>query len=160
MEKKKFRFNAVDVIIILIIVAAVALLAYVFFFSNKTVERYDTYEVECVVEVSRVNELFRDKLNEGDPVINNANNKTFGRVTSPPERRPSVTAAFDEDTASEVYPEVPGSDDYIITFVGTAEKTEWGYRFADLYVTVNDTFTLQIGDVVCNCTCIKMTVLD
>ncbi len=160
MEKRKFRFNLIDAFIILIILAAAALLVYVFLFSNKVVEKYETHEVECVVEITRINELFRDKLAEGDSVINYSNNRTIGKVTAPPERRPATTTAFDESTGEEVYPEVPGADDYIVTFVGTAEKTEWGYRFADQYITVNDTFGLQIGDIQCNCTCIKMTVLD
>ncbi|MBR3423580.1 MAG: DUF4330 family protein [Clostridia bacterium] len=160
MESKKYRFNIVDVFIILIILGAVALLGYVFIFSNKTVEKYETHEVECVVEVTRVNELFRDKFSQGDAVINPSNNRQFGTVTEAPERKRSVTTAFDEKTGNEVYPEVEGADDYIITFVGTADKTEWGYRFADMYINVAEQCTVQIGDMQCMATCIKMTVLD
>ncbi len=160
VERKKYKFNIIDLFIILIIVCAIALLAYVFIFSNKTVEKYDSFEVECVVEVTRVNELFRDKFNQGDPVINISNNRQFGTVTETPERKRSVTTAFDENTGSEIYPEVEGTDDYIITFVGTAEKTEWGYRFADMYLNVAEPCMLQIGDMQCSGTCIKMTVLD
>ncbi len=160
MEKKKSRFNIIDVFIILIILGAVALLGYVFIFSNKTVEKYETHEVECVVEFTRINELFRDKFNKGDPVINPSNNKQFGTVTETPERKRSITTAFDEVTGHEVYPEVEGADDYIITFVGTAEKTDWGYRFADMYIVVNDACTVRIGDMQCVGTCIKMTVLN
>ena len=41
VERKKYKFNIIDLFIILIIVCAIALLAYVFIFSNKTVEKYD-----------------------------------------------------------------------------------------------------------------------
>ncbi len=160
MEKKKFRFNIIDVFIILIILAAIALLGYVFIFSDKTVEKYETQEIECVIEVTRINEIFRDKFNQGDPVINPTNNRQFGTVTETPERKRAITTAFDEKTGNEVYPEIEGADDYIITFVGTADKTEWGYRFADMYIYVGETSTIQFGDIQCNGTCIKMTVLD
>ena len=160
MEKKKFRFNIIDIFILLIILAAIALLAYVFIFSDKTVENYENHEVECVVEISRINELFYDKFNKDDPVINVNNNKQFGKVTETPEKKQSITSAFDETEGVEIYPAVEGAFDYIVTFVGTAEKTEWGYRFADMYIAVNDTVTLQIGDMQCSATCIKMNVLD
>ena len=160
MEKKKFSFNIIDLFIVLIIVGAVALLGYVFIFSDKTPEKKEMHDVECVVEITRINTIFRDKIGEGDPVINPNNNRTFGKLSGTPERRPSITTVFDENAKEEIYPEVPNADDYIVTFVGSAEKTEWGYKFADLYIIVNDAVSFQIGDMLVNGTCIKMTVLN
>ncbi|MBR7034059.1 MAG: DUF4330 family protein [Clostridia bacterium] len=160
MERKKYRFNIIDVFIILIILGLIALLAYVFIFNNKSNENKEIAEVECVVEVSGINEIFRDKFNLGDIIKNVNNQKPIGTITETPERRRTVTTAFDEKTGSEVYPEVERLDDYIITFVGKAEKTDRGYLFADMYLNVCEPCTIQIGDMQCTGTCIKMTVLD
>ena len=43
MEKKKFRFNIIDIFILLIILAAIALLAYVFIFSDERLLDYETF---------------------------------------------------------------------------------------------------------------------
>ncbi len=160
MERKKYRFNIIDVFIILIILGLIALLAYVFLFNSKSNENKEIAEVECVVEVSGINEIFRDKFNQGDIIKNVSNQKPIGTITETPERRRTVTTAFDEKTGSEVYPEVERLDDYIITFVGKAEKTDRGYLFADMYLNVCEPCIIQIGDLQCTGTCIKMTVLD
>ncbi|MBQ3900927.1 MAG: DUF4330 family protein [Clostridia bacterium] len=162
MEKKKFRFNIIDAIILLVILAAIALLVYVFVISDKTVEEYDKYQIECVMEVTRINENLAGELEigEGSNVYNPANNKLIGKVVAEPEFKNTITTAFDESTGQEIYPEVEGLKDIFITVRLEAEKTEWGYSAGDLYFVVNSSARFRVGDFECNATCLDLKVVE
>lgn len=159
MAKRKMKFNIIDAVILCILALAVAVLLYVFVFSDSTTDDYETYNVECVMEISSINELFRDSIQDGQTVMDAKLNK-IGTVTKPPEIRPTIITAFDEETESEKYTEAEGLIDFYVTFTGEAEKTEWGYKFVDSHIAVNEQVRLQFSDMQCNATCVKMTVLD
>lgn len=162
MEKKKFRFNIIDAIILFVILAAIALLVYVFVISDKTVEEYPKCQIECVIEVTRINENLANEaqIGEGKNVFNPVNNKLIGKVISEPEIKNTITTSFDEETGQEIYPEVEGLKDIYFTLRLDAEKTEWGFAAGDLYFDVNDSVRFRVGDFECNGTCLDLKVID
>lgn len=160
MTKRKMKFNVIDAVIICILVLAAAVLLYVFVLSDTTTDEYEVHNVECVMEISSINEIFRDSIKDGQNVMSIKSKNSIGTVTQTPEIRPTILTAFDGETESEVYSEAEGLIDFYVTFQGEAEKTEWGYRFDDTYIAVNEQVVLQFSEMQCNATCIKMTVLD
>ena len=161
MAEKKFRFNIVDVLILLILIAAAGVLAYVFILSDSDLEVKENHNIEYVVEVTSVNEIFRNTVNEGDRVTLASNRKKeLGNVSAQPETVQALKTSFDETRGIEVYSPAEGLIDMTITFKGTAEKTEWGYSLDGTYINVNDTFDLIVGDTKLSVTCVRMTVLD
>ena len=129
---------------------------------DKTVEEYDKYQIECVMEVTRINENLAGELEigEGSNVYNPANNKLIGTVVAEPEFKNTITTAFDEESVQEIYPEVEGLKDIYITVRVEAEKTEWGYAAGDLYFVVNSSARFRVGDFECNATCLDLKVVD
>ncbi len=165
MEKKKFRFNLIDAVIIIAILAAIALLVYVFVISDKTQEKNPEFHYTCVVEVTRINKdaFGGDKgVKEGMAVYNPNSQKevkVIGHVTKVLEESTKIPV-FSEKERDEIYTELDGLVDLTITFEGTAEKTEWGYQSNELYLAVNDSIPLRIGDFRCNGTCIELKIDD
>lgn len=161
MNEKKFRFNIIDVLILLILIVAAGVLAYVFILSDSDLEIKEQHNVEYVVEVTSVNEIFRNTVNEGDRVTLASNRKKeLGSVSAQPEIAQTLKTSFDEKRGIEVYSPADGLIDMTITFRGTAEKTEWGYSLDGVYICVNDTIDLIFGDTRLNVTCVRVNVLD
>ena len=70
MNKKKIKFNLIDLFIVLVIAAAVFLLLYVFVFSgNKNHAEDVTYtDIEFVFEINEVDARFEDLIKVGQSV--------------------------------------------------------------------------------------------
>lgn len=162
MTAKKFKFNVIDAIIILVLVAAIAVLAYVFVFSDESDVKGDVHTVEYVIEVTSLNEIFRDAVSTGDKVTFETDREIFlGTVTAPPEVRTSMKTNYDNESGEEVYSAAQGLIDMTITFRATVEETEWGYCIDDkAYITVNNSNDFIIGDLRCVGICTEVTVID
>ena len=161
MTGKKFRFNIIDALILLILLAAGAVLAYVFVLSDTTLVKGENHTVEYVVEVTSVNEIFKDSVKEGDKVtLASDRKKELGEISKKPESYASVKTGFNNETGEEEYSFGDGLVDMVITFRGETEKTEWGYSNDDVYILVNDSIELIFGDFKGTATCIEVTVLD
>lgn len=162
MSGRKFRFNIIDAVIVVILAIAVAVLAYVFIFSDDSEIEGEEHTVEYVIHVTSVNEMFKDAVSQGDRVTFERNRKLdLGTVSAPPEVLPAVRVSYDNETGKEVYPEVEGLVDMIITFRAPTILTEWGYCIdEEAYITVNNSNEFVIGDFLCVGVCTEVNVID
>lgn len=116
MEKKKLRFNFVDVIIILLIVA-------MFFVGYKIINRNfttttDAPEVYFTVEVKAMPETYKDMFEEGDVVRDAIKGDTLGEVVSV-ESKTATDLYMDGENGAFVVSEYDGVEDVYVTIKGT-----------------------------------------
>lgn len=78
-NKKKFKFNIIDVIVILVIIAAVAFVGNVFIFGNLGGGDTSTYEVKYLCE--EVPEFAATVIEIGDKVLDEQKDTDLGEVT-------------------------------------------------------------------------------
>jgi len=163
MTDKKFRLNIIDVLILLVLVVAVAVLGYIFVLSDDTVVEGEHHTVEYVVEVTSINKnAFLNSVSEGDIVtLEDNRNKVIGTVSKPVQYLDCYKTSYSDSEEKEVYTIAEDLIDLVITFTADAEHDEWGYCIADsVYIPVNTSINLIIGDFRCTAFCIKNTVLD
>lgn len=116
MEKKKLRFNFVDVIIILLIVA-------VFFVGYKIINKNfsaagNAPEVYFTVEVKAMPETYKDMFAEGDVVRDAIKGDTLGEVVNV-ESKPATDLYMDGENGKFVVSEYEGVEDVYVTIKGT-----------------------------------------
>jgi len=163
MTDKKFRLNIIDILILLVLVVAVAVLAYIFVLSDDTVIEGERYTVEYVVEINSVNkDAFMNSISEGDIITLEENrNKYVGTVSKQPQYLDCYKAGYSNEENKEVYTPAEDLIDIVVTFTAEAELDDWGYCISDsVYIPVNSTTNLIIGDFRCSAVCVRSTVLD
>lgn len=163
MTDKKFRLNIIDIFIILILAVAVAVLAYIFVLSDDTVIEGEHYTVEYIVEINSVNrEAFMNAISEGDIVTLEENrSKVIGTVSKQPQYLDCYKAGYSNEEGREVYTLADNLVDIVVTFTAEAVHDKWGYCIADsVYIPVNTSINLMIGDFRCTAYCVKNTVLN
>lgn len=162
MTDRKFRLNFIDMLIIIVLVVAVGVLGYIFVFSDDTIAEGEHHTVEYVVEITSINrEYFENSVVEGDVVtLSEKRTKVLGTVTGV-QVYDCYKAAYSDEEDAEVYTKAENLVDIVITFTSEAEKDEWGYCIAeDVYIPVNTSIDITIGDFRGSAFCIKHTVLD
>lgn len=163
MTDKKFKINIIDIFIILVLVVAVAALAYIFVFSDDTTVKGEHYTVEYVVEIDSINRsAFMNSISEGDVVtLEGDRSKVIGSVSKPPQYLDCYKTSYSNEKNEEVYTLAENLVDIIVTFTAETTHDEWGYCIDDsVYLPVNASINIVIGDFRCTATCIKNTVLD
>ncbi|MBQ8524608.1 MAG: DUF4330 family protein [Clostridia bacterium] len=163
MTDKKFRLNIIDILILLVLAVAVAVLAYIFVFSDDTIIEGERHTVEYVVEVNSVNkDAFLNSIAEGDIItLEDNRNKYVGTVSKQPQILDCYKAGYSNEENKEVYTLAEDLIDLVITFTAEAEHDEWGYCISDsVYIPVNSSINLMIGDFRCTAFCVRNTVLD
>lgn len=163
MTDKKFRLNIIDILILLILAVAVAVLGYIFIFSDDTVIEGERHTVEYVVEITSINkDAFSNSVAEGDLVTLEENrNKYVGKVSKPVQILDCYKSSYSNAEGKEVYTLAENLIDIVVTFTAETELDEWGYCISDsVYIPVNTSINLMIGDFRCTAFCVKNTVLD
>lgn len=163
MTDRKFRLNIIDILILIILAVAVAVLGYIFVFSDDTVAEGERHNVEFVIEITSVNKsAFENSIAEGDLITTEEDRNTIiGTVSKPVQILDCYKAGYSDSEGKEVYTLADTLIDLVVTFTSETELTEWGYQLADsVYIPVNHSINLMIGDFRCTATCIKHTVLD
>ena len=163
MTDKKFKFNVIDIFIILILAVAVAVLAYIFVFSDNTTVKGENYTVEYVVAIDSINRnAFMNSIAEGDVVtLESDRSKVIGTVSKPPQYLDCYKTSYSNEKEEEVYTLAENLVDIVVTFTAEAVHDKWGYCIADsVYIPVNTSINLMIGDFRCTAYCVKNTVLN
>lgn len=78
-QKKKYRFNFVDFFIILVIVAVLLVAGYFTVFNKSSVSS-DKVDIEYVIELKTIKDIFVDKIQEGNEVIETVRSENIGTV--------------------------------------------------------------------------------
>ena len=163
MTDRKFRFNVIDVLILLVLIVAIGVLAYIFVISDNTEAEGEKHTVEYVVEISNINaEVFSGTLSEGDVVTTDDGKKTvLGVVSKPPQEYQNYKASYSNSEGKEVYSPAENLIDIMVTFTADTVKNEWGYCIGDsVYLPVNTSLNLVIGDFRCTVYCVEVKVID
>lgn len=115
MEKKKIRFNYVDVIIVVLVVAV---FTFAYKFINKSfTTNTDTPEVTFTVEVKGVPEDYAERFAVGDKIRDAVKGDTLGYVTAV-ESAPATDLGTDDINGKWVISEYKGQEDAYITIKG------------------------------------------
>lgn len=142
MEKKKFKFNIVDVIVILVIVAAVAFVGTMFFGGGFGGGGASTYEVTYLCE--EVPDFAATIIKTGDKVLDEQKETDLGKVTGvelDESRTYTTTDAGDVRCVPKPY----YKSVYITTEV-KAQDYDFGMIVDSSKYGVGHSITIRVGD--------------
>ncbi len=139
--KKPFRFNIIDALFLLVIIAASAALVYILFFRGAGVARPSAgTDIEYKVELRRVREELKGKINVGDKVIDASKLYTIGEVTDV-RYKTSVYTGVNKADGVLVYSDYVGLINITVTIKANA-NTSTGYYLID------NAFKISVGTYV------------
>ncbi len=155
MEKKRFKFNYVDIIIILLVVA-------VFVFAYKFINRsftttVNTPDVSFTVEVKGVPEEYKNMYAEGDKIRDAVKGDTLGVVTGI-EAVPATDLGIDDINGRWVISEYEGQEDVYITIKGTPSAFGSNVVIAQQEIKVGNLIHIKKPGVVGRGYIVKMEV--
>ena len=123
-NKKKIRFNVVDVLIIVLVLAAVAVVGYVLLTErNDVAPQSENVKINYVLMVSEAQSAFADNVKVGDEVYEQESGKYIGKVV-----QVSSTVAkkvgTDRKTGEQVISELANRRDIFVTVEADAERSD------------------------------------
>lgn len=160
MNKRKIRFNFIDLLILLVAAAAVFVLLYVFVLSDRA-SSTDTQElavVQYVVEIQNVDERFSETVRKGQPVEDAIRRKPVGTVVGM-EAKPFEKITFDYLTREEVTAAADGRITLYVTIETPVVETDSAFLSNGVAIRVGEQYSLIFPDLygVGYCTSLKKT---
>ncbi len=157
MSKKKVKFNIMDALILLAVLAVAAVLLYVFVFSESGEGLSDdTYTITYVVEVTRLNEEFADRVAVGDAVVDSSKKLPIGTVVAI-EKHPHEHLGKNTKDGSVTLNTVDGFLDLYITIEAPATLNGISYNIGGYEVRVGTKVYLSFSDLVSEGHCISLS---
>ncbi|MBE6643191.1 MAG: DUF4330 family protein [Clostridia bacterium] len=155
-NRRKYRFNIVDILLLLIIVVSVAGILFLYFFDGSVgadEKKNETVDIIFTLSQTEVPDILRGKVNIGDSVTAADGGNELGEVTDT-EYTDSVYTGYDSEnnvTFEELY---PGKIDVKIRVSESAIKGEDGLYRVNGYVltpgqTIEVRFPYYTGEMVC-----------
>lgn len=141
MEKKKFKFNIVDIIVILIIIAAVALVGMKF--SSKDMVSTGSVQYRISFFCEDVPDFAAEIIQEGDSVTDEDKNSALGtieKVTLGPAR----TYAATSDGQLKIAPK-EGYNSVEVSAIVDAQEFQHGIMVNAAKYGVGHSLTLRMG---------------
>lgn len=125
MEKKKIKFNGMDLFIILVVVAVALAGAYLLFGreGGGSVASSQNVLVRTVIELDVENKEFADLIKVGDTVAIGEKDKMMTTVESV-EAIPAAANGYDIVSGRVIMAEIPDKYDVQITLVGDGTETD------------------------------------
>lgn len=147
MNKRKLRFNAVDVLIILFIAAAAFVLLYVFVLSDRSSDAQigDPAKIEYVVQIQNVDSRFAESVRRGQHVEDAITRKSIGNVIGV-EPKPYEKISFDSIAGREVISEVEGRITLLVTIEADVRETDRAFLADGCDIRVGKQFSLIFPD--------------
>lgn len=161
MNKRKIRFNFVDVIIILIIVVAALILAKVFLGGNENNVSNDAVvsRIQYVIELQDVDERFDNLVTEGQPVQDAIQRKNIGYVVGV-QAIPYEIITFDYVEGKEKVSVVDGRNTVYITIEADAVETDSAFTVDGCIIRVGQKYSIVTPNMYGNGFCIKLTKIS
>ena len=157
MNKRKIRFNLIDLIIIIIIVAAAFLLVKVFAGgSNDIAAETNTKKIQYVIEVQDVEERFDGSVKKGDLIQDAIERKNIGTVIGV-QSSDFQKITFDYDTGVETVSYVDGRIVLNITVEATAVVTDKAFTVDGCEIRVGEQYSVMLPEFYGIGYCIKLT---
>lgn len=148
MNKKKLRFNGVDILLILILAAVIFVLLYIFVFSaNKTDEAAPDYKtIRYVIEMNNIDSRFSDVIKAGDPVKDSVEKKNIGTVAGV-QSSPYRKTAFDYENNRETQTTVEGKVTIRLTIEANAVDTASAYVVDNCEIRVGQQYSVTLPEM-------------
>lgn len=158
MNKRKIRFNAVDVLIILVLAAAIFLLLYVFVFSGNKTETVDsaTRNIRYVVEINNLDSNMSEAVKAGQAVQDAVERKNIGTVSGV-QYLPYRKITFDYENGKETVSEAENKVTLRITIDAEALETDRAFTVDGREIRVGEQYSLMLPDMYCVGYCIELT---
>ncbi len=157
MNKRKLRFNIIDIIIILIIVAAAFVLINVFAGNDKNITAENNYKkIQYVIEIQDVEERFDGVVSKGDAVQDAIERKNIGTVVGV-QSSPYETVTFDYTTGTETVSSVEDRVVLAITIEATAVSTDRAFTVDGCEIRVGQQYSIMLPEFYGVGYCIKIT---
>jgi hypothetical protein len=136
MEKKKFRLNAVDVVIIVLVVAAIAVVGYVLLSERDEVApQSEKLKIDYVLMVTEMRSVYEDNVKVGDVVYDADTDKFVGKVVQV-SSSVSKRTGTDLKTGDMVVSDLENRRDLFVTVEADAEITDNVYLVNGLTIVV------------------------
>ncbi len=145
MNKKKIRFNLIDLFIIIVVAAVVFLLLYIFVFSgNKTqVDEVNYTNIQYVIEIQNVDKSLEDAVAVGLPVQDAVEKRSIGTVSGV-QAVPYQKLTFNSNTDSETVSEVENKITLKITVEAQAIETDRAFTVGGCVIRVGKEYSIAV----------------
>lgn len=141
MEKKKFKFNIVDIIVVLVIIAAVVLVGSKFLSNDVGPTTNAQYKISFFCE--EVPAFASELINEGDFVTDDDKNSALGTVEKV-TLGPSRTYATSSDGQIKLAPK-EGYNSVEVTAIVDAQEFQHGIIVNAAKYGVGHSLTIRVG---------------
>ena len=141
MEKKKFKFNLVDVIVILVIIAAIAFMGMKFFSGNTGNSSTVKYKISFFCE--EVPSFAAEAINVGDYVTDDDKNSAMG-IVEEVNLAPSQSYADTSDGKKLLAPK-EGYNSVEVVAVVDAQEFQHGIMVNAAKYGVGHSLTIRVG---------------
>ena len=149
MNKRKLRFNGVDVLLILMIAAAAFVLLYVFVFSDRGSDVQsgsDTVKIQYVVQLQNLDARFSESVRRGQAVEDAITRKSVGTVVGV-ETQDFEKVVFDYDTGREVVSRAEDRITLLVTIEADAVETDQAFLVDGCDIRVGKQFSLILPEL-------------
>ena len=154
-EKKKKRFNFIDIIIILIVVGVIAALLYFYVVSPLTKQFFaQTYEIEYTLQVKGMRREFRNKISEGDTVVETESLEPIGTVVKAVYTASKFTGT--DSAGNQVVSDYPGMYDAVITVRATSVMPEGLYEVGSYTINSGKVIPFRVPNYIGEAVCVSV----
>lgn len=151
MEKRKHKFNIVDVIVIVLLAAGVAALVYHF---AKGGAPDKTVSLTYVMQTDMVPEELSDNVAVGDAVYDGATGRKIGEVAACDSRPAQHTGTA--ANGSQVVSEVAGYRSLYVTCEATCPAGGDGFSVDGVAISSGCRYTLMFPSLYCEAECVSV----
>ena len=161
IEKKKRRFNVVDVIIIILVLAALAAAIYVFFGSKLTSggASGEKKKISFVLQSTELRDFYVDSVKKDDDVYEDETDKYLGKVTAV-SSTVATRIGTDLATGAQVVSEIEGRINLFVTIEGEAEFYDGQYLVDGIPIVVGNVVTMVTPNLLAPTNIVSVEILE
>ena len=149
MNKRKLRFNGVDVLLILLALAAAFVLFKVFILNDRGGDIQagtDTVKIQYVVQLQNLDARSQESVRRGQAVEDAITRKPIGTVAGV-EVHDYEKVVFDYDTGREVVSRTEGKITMLVTIEADVIETDRAFLANGCDIRVGKQFSLMLPEI-------------
>ncbi len=152
--KKRGRFNYIDVLLLILIIAAVIGLAWLMISPYTEQFFATTYDIEYTVALNGVRVEFKDKVQEGDRMVETAGLDGIGNVTGVVYTASKFVGT--DSNGHSITSDHPGLYDVMITVRAEATLQSGVYSVNGYGITAGKTIPFRVPDFIGEGVCVSV----
>ena len=143
MNKRKVRFNFIDLLILLLVASAVFVILYVFVLSDRNASEPAQEEktIQYVVEFLNVDERFDEIIKKEQPVQDAIRRKAMGTVVGV-EPKDFEKITFSQNTGEEILSNAEGRRTIYVTIETKVVETKEAFMADGVAIRVGEQYSL------------------